>query len=324
MADLHPPVGKITTRDKMKRVFGGSTQGGICPAKKSSTVLIYSDPESGERRGYKDGWLAERDDRGLIFEYTGHGEGDQVFGGRNGVGNQAILRHREDGRKLHLFRAAGKVPGSGTKLQRYIGEFELDIERPYVMRQERNNDGVLRWVIVFMMRPVGKFFLDEQDNIPLARETEVRRIPASATVSVVVSPETSRATRTLRSEVPGTVMERREARLSDEFRDFLESRHHEVRRFQVKPKGSTSTLLTDLYDVTDHVLYEVKANSSRNSVRMAVGQLLDYRRHVDPVEPKLAVLLPEEPEGDLKEYLESVDISLVYRENGNFCGYPVK
>lgn len=80
----------------------------------------------------------------------------------------------------------------------------------------------------------------------------------------------------------------------------------------------SSPLLTDLYDISAHVLYELKSDSSREAVRMAIGQLLDYRRHIVPADPALAVLLPDEPHEDLRSLLDSVNITLVYWDGTTF------
>jgi hypothetical protein len=96
----------------------------------------------------------------------------------------------------------------------------------------------------------------------------------------------------------------------------------ELSRFQIQVKGLTSPLVTDLYDSTAHVLYELKGNSSRESVRMAIGQLLDYGRHVEPAKPALAVLLPTRPHEDLQELLGSLDVSLAYWDGRTFVGVP--
>ncbi|MFF0579155.1 hypothetical protein [Streptosporangium saharense] len=318
MADMSLEPGLITTRAEMKELLGGGPQGGIVPSASTPNVLIYSDHDTGGQSGYRDGWLAEEDGRGRIFEYTGHGENDQTFVGQAGNGNRAILHHVNDGKSLHVFIADGKVSGSRTKRQRYIGEFELDEKQPYIVRQAPNMDGILRRVIVFRLRSVGSVQFDERDAIPLLEKTEAIEVPASTTTSVMIEPETNKKTLSVRSAIPQTEAERREAKLSAEFQAYLESQNHKVKRFQINPKGSTSTLLTDLYDATSHVLYEAKGNSSRNAVRMAIGQLFDYCRHVEPAEPRLAVLLPGKPYEDLQDLLESVGISLVYRDGNSF------
>ena len=72
--------------------------------------------------------------------------------------------------------------------------------------------------------------------------------------------------------------ERREQRLVLAYRDHLESQGHEVTRHMYSVGGAGSPLGCDLVDETAQVLYEAKGDVRRASVRMAIGQLLDYRR----------------------------------------------
>ncbi len=323
MSSVLWPLGHVGTRAEITTVLGGSPlSGGICPAPKTSSVLLFSDPEVGEKLGYHDGW-SEEDEDGPVFEYTGHGPGMQTFEGRGGTGNRAVLHHVDDGRSLRLFKAVGKVPGTDTKLHRYIGRFELDKTQPYGVRQALNAERVMRRVIVFRLRPVGgDFEWREDDAIPPASRTKVTAVPAEVTTSAIVEPETNKKTKSSRSAAPKTEVERREARLSEAFLAYMSARGRKLTRFQINVKGLASTLLTDLYDDQAHVLYELKGTSRREAVRMAIGQLFDYSRHVQPTDPKLAVLLPEEPHEDLRSLLERLGIAVVWQDGDGFVGVP--
>lgn len=279
--------------------------------------------------GYHDGWLAEEDELGPVYEYTGAGaEGDQTFGGLFGKGNSAVLKHAEKGRTLHLFVAEGKVPGSDSKTHRYVGAFALDEQQPYVVRQGLGGDRKARKAIVFRLRPVGPVQRTEEDEIPPAPKTEAVPVAADVTTSKMVEPEQNKNPKGRRSATPATVAERREANLSDGLEAYLKAQLHEVGRFQITIKGRTSTLLTDLYDVTADVLYEAKGTSGREAVRMALGQLLDYSRFIHPEEgastPRRAVLLPSLPDEDLQDLLAEHAVSIVYpgQDDGVFIGIP--
>jgi hypothetical protein len=50
---------------------------------------------------------------------------------------------------------------------------------------------------------------------------------------------------------------------------------------------------------------------------MAIGQLADYARLIDPA-PTRALLLPEKPRPDLMDLVRSQDISVVYRGGNGF------
>ena len=109
---------------------------------------------------------------------------------------------------------------------------------------------------------------------------------------------------------------RREQSLVRKYTNHLRDRDHEVTRHRY-PLGSGSALVCDLVDETDQVLYEAKGDVKRTSVRMAIGQLLDYRRFEKP--PKsLAILLPREPAADLIALIHSVPAFVVWPTKGGF------
>lgn len=83
-----------------------------------------------------------------------------------------------------------------------------------------------------------------------------------------------------------------EAQLTTRFHKYLVAHHRKVMRYRIIPVGS-ATLYSDLADVTDNVLYEAKGSAERMSVRLALGQVLDYGHYVDG--SRLAVLLPSAP-----------------------------
>ena len=65
-------------------------------------------------------------------------------------------------------------------------------------------------------------------------------------------------------------------------------------------------------------LIEAKAGSTRNEVRMAIGQLADYGRFANP-ETRTAVLLDVKPHPDLLVLLETQGIAAVWREDKGFA-----
>ena len=111
--------------------------------------------------------------------------------------------------------------------------------------------------------------------------------------------------------------DRREQRLVLAYRDHLESQGHKVKRHRYSLPGSGSPLACDLVDETVHVLYEAKGDVRRTSVRMAIGQLLDYRRF-ERTPMNLAVLLPRQPPQDLIDLIRSVPASAVWRTEDGF------
>jgi hypothetical protein len=99
----------------------------------------------------------------------------------------------------------------------------------------------------------------------------------------------------------------------------LEKEGHTCVRYRIRPPGELRDLYTDIFDQTENVLYEAKGVATREAVRMALGQLLDYSRHV-PGDPSPAVLLPARPSDDLVALLQKNKIGCVYETGlGNFA-----
>lgn len=131
--------GDTIVRAELNRRFGGNSQSGISPSRKSANVFIFSDPASGQQHGYLDDW------DGDVLHYYGEGQrGDQQITN----GNKAILNHIDEGRSLRVFQGVG---GNVT----YLGEFELDAEEPsYWARAPETAGGPQRRVIVFKLKPL--------------------------------------------------------------------------------------------------------------------------------------------------------------------------
>ncbi|MFD9789636.1 hypothetical protein ACFWXK_01670 [Streptomyces sp. NPDC059070] len=326
-------LGDVVTRAEMKAMFGGGNQGGIIPSDTTPNILIYADHDSGKDYGYQDGWLAEEDEKGPIFEYTGQGvEGDQTLTDRN----KSVALHVEHGRALRVFVCVGYVKGnSGTKKHRYLGEFMLDDDEPFVRRRALDQNKDMRWVYVFRLRPVDQAEQVPEDFVAAAAEDTVETLPAvpisdstllelkaaEATTGQVTKPEKNSKKKATRKATDAVEITWREAALSDRFLAFLQAQEHEVQRVKIRVKGLTSTFWTDLYDVTDNVLYELKGTSSRNAVRMAIGQLYDYSRHIPKKDARLVVLLPEKPVDDLAELVAHAGMELVYEDGDKFIGW---
>lgn len=94
---------------------------------------------------------------------------------------------------------------------------------------------------------------------------------------------------------------------------------HSVSRQRLLPSGEARPIITDLFDATTGTLVEAKGSVERNAVRMAIGQLFDYRRLFDPGEVKhLAALFPTEPRTDLRALLSEQGIVVIYRTETGF------
>ncbi|BEP13445.1 hypothetical protein acdb102_17560 [Acidothermaceae bacterium B102] len=75
--------------------------------------------------------------------------------------------------------------------------------------------------------------------------------------------------------------------------------------------NADAKLEADIYDYERALLIEAKATIEREDVRMAVGQLVDYRRWA-PCPEQVAVLLPESPAEPIHRFLADLGIGLIY------------
>jgi hypothetical protein len=106
----------------------------------------------------------------------------------------------------------------------------------------------------------------------------------------------------------------REAQLVKRYEKHL--RRRLLQRSVLLPDGER--LVCDAYDEQENLLIEAKSSASRQDVRMAIGQLFDYRRHVAR-KAGLALLLPERPSEDLLELARGLKIMVIHADGGGFA-----
>lgn len=289
--------GDRVQRAALHRELGGNAQGGIGPSRRTPNVFIFSDPVAGERHGYYDGWQADG-----CFHYTGEGQrGDQQMK----AGNAAILNHVADGRALRVFDGARGVVT-------YEDEFEVDDIEPFNRTDAPETEGgPLREVIVFRLRPKSI-----EPREPSSKLAAVLAGPAKTNVPIERQ-QTEKAYVAPTSEPYEA--ERREQGLVLALEAHLRGVGHEVFRQRILPPGEARPIFTDLFDATTGLLVEAKGTVERSALRMAIGQLADYRRFIGDGQPKrLAVLLPAEPRSDLCELLISQEIDWIYPNGAGF------
>lgn len=110
---------------------------------------------------------------------------------------------------------------------------------------------------------------------------------------------------------------RREQPLVIAYKKWMEGRGSTIVRFRFRPPDTPAHLYNDICDATRGNLIEGKADASRPSIRMAIGQLMDYRRFA-PTGAKLAVLTELRPHRDLEGLLTSLGIACIWRDGGGF------
>lgn len=297
------PIGTRGTREDFKKLYGGSTNAGIQTPKDSENILVYSDPKPAGLYGYGlDGWSI--DDK--FFRYTGHGsDGDQILH----VGNKAMAEQPVSGKKLRLFLGVDTVPGSGTRIHEYQGEFTLDPTNPYVLQTQLDQHKRPRKTFVFNLVPVGTV-----KHVPNETTSTKALVPALAFAEIV----DLEANNMTNFEVPAQDAKQGkkvEAELVNAFKSVLTARGHEGQRFRIYAPGAKQPMFTDIFDKTENILYEAKASANRVDVRGALGQILDYRRFVNV--DACYVLLPDRPAQDLVDLLALHDVGVVFRTDGS-------
>jgi len=287
MADWTLSPGDKIKRTELHRLFGGSRQSGISPSAQSLNVFFFSDRASGEQHGYIDDWKGDG-----CFHYTGEGQhGDQEMI----KGNLAILEAVQDGRTLRGFEGTG-----GEVI--YKGRFELAADDPwYTTDAPETGGGPIRSVIVFRLQPIDITPASPRGPLPSAR-TIVILVPVEErnTERMVVEP----------SREPYEA-ERRESELVQRFKAAMEKEGRSAGRLKITPEGEAKPIFTDLYFKEEGLLVEAKGSTDRMSVRMAIGQLMDYRRFAK-AKCRCAVLLPSRPRADLVQLLSYAGIALYY------------
>lgn len=330
MSSLKLAQGATTNRQKLAEAYGGSPHGGgIVPANQSQNIFVFSDPAAGKEHDYTFDGRADDDEYGVLYLYTGAGQsGDQQLIDRN----RSLLNHAQAGRDVHLFVADGEEPNSSAATQRYVGQVIVDPVQPYEERWTQVDGKPGRRLYVFRLRPAPgtTLALTDKDTLQPAPASESLPVPPAvedaAGPSSTAVPTEQHTTDATTADIAGgtrTVL-RREGQLTTAFEAHLATHGHVVHRFQIRVEGERGAFLTDPYDATDNVLYEGKGKATREHVRMAIGQLLDYRRHIDvPDGLRLAVLLPEEPTADVRALLEVEKIALVIQTADGFAGFPL-
>ncbi|MGW7031076.1 hypothetical protein ACWGFX_28430 [Streptomyces xanthophaeus] len=332
--------GLVTNRDEIAESFKCGKAQGIETAREAEKVFLFSDPAAGHSFGYTFDGRADDDEYGPLYLYTGRGlVGDQSLTDRN----KTLRLHVEKGYEVHLFVADGKVSEDSDALrQRYVGQMVIDPIDPVHVRRAPDTNHNMRNVLVFRLRPAPGSTPQwlEKDRLQPAAADGIEEIDVDKTpIDVPVIPtqsgvkdknsEVHTVTETI-ANIPGGPRKvvRRESILVGAFKETLAAAGHTHKTFQITAKGEVGAITPDLYDATDHVLYEAKGKTTRENVRMAIGQLLDYRHHLrkhvpNPDDLRVAILLPSEPGEPIKDLLLSLKIGLVYQTEDGFNGFPL-
>ncbi|NBU72406.1 MAG: hypothetical protein EBS53_13360 [Bacteroidetes bacterium] len=235
-------------------------------------------------KGYFDG------SDGTFFLFCGQGQsGDQQMT----RANEALAKARD----IFVFESCG------SDRLRFIGHA---IYHDHFMVFNKDRSGRRRKAIVHRLR-LGTDSLETA--VPPVNPIEcnqlgdmVEEIPLVACrVKPAMSSATSRESRRILQ---------REGELVNAFKLFLESRNHKVTQLRITPRYAAAPIMSDL--CTETFIAEAKGDTSRESIRMAIGQLADYGRFDKKKTKRFRVaLLPKEPNRDLVSLLHAQHIYIV-------------
>ncbi len=284
-------------RKELHDRWGGRRQGGISPSSSTPNIFIFWSPAVGEQHGYYDEF---REDG--CFYYTGAGQyGDQQLRDANRV----LLNHTQDpSRRVHLFS------GAGGEVE-YVTELVIDEDDPYYETEApETGDGPLRRVYVFKFHATNDGRRGPRSKLDGLLEPGVSEVAVENrwTEKSFVNPSAEEYE-----------AERREQALVLALEAYLRRLGHEAARLKIVPPGERRPIFCDLYDKTGGVLIEAKGTVAREALRMAIGQLYDYRRFAPP-ETRIAVLIPEEPRSDLLALLETAGVHPIWPHDDLFVG----
>ncbi|TQK44810.1 hypothetical protein FBY35_6337 [Streptomyces sp. SLBN-118] len=291
---LDIPVEQQLRRSEIHDTYGGNRQQGITPATKADgELMLFSSLKARRLYGYFDDWGADGH-----YHYTGEGTvGDQEMTG----GNRNILRHRKEGRPLHVFR-----PVKSGVVQ-HIGEFAIADDNPWYRTDRPDKNGEMRSVITFRLAPVS------------ATPAHACQIAPHHTETTVEDVEVERR-KTERSSVgaqQSREAERRESLLVTRYLVHLRQRGLRATSKRITLGDERTVLRTDLYIAQHDFLIEAKGTVSREAIRMGIGQLFDYQRYIQP-RPALGLLLPHRPHKEMLDLCAALSITSIWAEGDSF------
>jgi hypothetical protein len=291
-------VGEVLKRKEVHSRYGGAGMGGIEPSAKTPNVFIFTS-DTGSTYGYN--FDEELEDGSFLYSGDGQvGDQDISIGG-----NKAIVEQRKKGRALRIFEAAEQ-----DTFVRYVGEFELADAEPEIRRAPDANK-YERDVLVFHLLPVGQ----------TKKLTKKTKVVQTASVTWQDPERNTGDSHTRKISASTTIATRQEAQLQNRYIEFLRNKGCEVGTYTISIPESNAPLRVDLVDRTNQKLIEVKAGTSRGYVREAIGQVLDYVFQLKRIRSEVwipAILLPGRPSDDLVALIDSLNIELIWEEEGSF------
>ena len=296
-------VGQIVKKAEVHALVSGSGQHAMTSCLGKSAFLLFHNKERGKENCY-DKWEGEQADG--TFDYTGQGlVGDQKMT----VQNLNLVKMAQEGKPIHFFYTDSKK--KTTPPYEYRGLVTLG-NPMYEWKEALDTKGNLRKVIVYHLVPIGhgKFksetIPDEQNSLGY-QVCEWSPPPTAAFPSggIVNLP---------------TQIDLEENKLQKRFGDFLVNQGEIVKTIPISLPNAKGTLKPDFFLPSKNWVVEAKPSNSREHVRLAIGQALDYA-HLLNMAGKLCepgILLPGEPSSDLVSLIKELQIHLIVERELNF------
>lgn len=292
-------IGDTVSREALVTTYKADRMGGIlAPTHLLTDIILVTDPVASAKNGYDEFEGPQADG---TYWYTGQGQvGDQTMT----KGNKHVLDSPVTGRRLRLMRKSGT-------LVTYVGEFALG-EHGYRVERIKDKNGELRNGIIWELVPIDATI--ELVGVPSnTSETEV-------TIVDWVAPEYTDIV--IEAPTDWSPTERKVTRAEFELQSDFGSWVAEAGESPstLKLRVGAVTYQPDLYVPGRGWLVEAKRSISREDVRMAIGQVLDYAQLAQAQTLKVAplILLPSRPAEDLVALMRNLKIRLAYRAAGSF------
>jgi hypothetical protein len=151
-------------------------------------------------------------------------------------------------------------------------------------------------------------------NISKRKNNKKGSLPNPDKGVIVSSPENHQLDYKVQTKAKIIKAKKIEAGLLQGYRRWLEQQNRKLSAMKYR------RLRCDAFEEDRRNLIEAKSSVSREHIRMAVGQILDYAFQGNKKfgNPHKAILLPSKPRSDIVDWLDSLKISIIWREKRAF------
>lgn len=223
--------------------------------------------------------------------------------------NVTCLGHAVQCRKLHPFKKLNVEP-PGIPFSKVVNIRWAFCEKELIVP---NNKIVYDWIISQLKAIDKKRTKKRASSIATGSSLggiKVIDIPSTSTYGYTYTKNPKEQEKVKR-------FRKKEKKLQDEYENWLKSHGHGLKALEFP-----SRLRCDLWEEDRRNLIEAKASIRREDIRMAVGELLDYYFQCAGdarfQKPNMAILLPKRPPDDRVNWIESLGIKYIWKQNKDF------